>query len=183
MQEVTTTVTTFMNTRACSLTPVIHVSRYVVHMDSLSNIEELCVRIYDAWSDVPKPEAGRIIVDHAEDECDIREYFRNTSQREHDPGELAKLSSAFTFFTRSAWHYWLPAFMVAALRTDGDIDVSTDRLALSFVDQESRSRVPLLSLRQRHLVGEYLRLRSAALSCSNAEVEAFRTWSSTNAGC
>ncbi len=146
------------------------------NVDASPEIDNLCAAIFDAWSVVTCPGTDDIIVNHAEDESDIREYLQGTRQQGHSPSKLASLSAAFSFFTPSAWHYWIPSFMVAALRTDGDIDVSADRLALSFVDWNSCNRLPLLSQRQADLVGEYLRNRKGSLSCSEVEAEVFKKW-------
>jgi hypothetical protein len=115
--------------------------------------------IEDAWRDVVYPGDSKIFTPDSYDDEDITRYFRGTTWRGHDPAKLRAHSSAFTFFTPEAFHYWLPAFMIAAIKSPEEADVIVDYIPWSVSDSYAARRWPLFSQTQRQAVGAYLRFQ------------------------
>jgi hypothetical protein len=90
----------------------------------------LSASIKEAWENMPRPRT--ILVDASEDENELSQFFTTDVLYGHSAADLGRMSAAFTFFTPEAWRYWVATFMECALRGDGDMDVSIDRLAESF---------------------------------------------------
>ena len=135
--------------------------------------------IEDAWRDVPRPPDSGIFTPDSYDDEDIVNYFSGTTWRGHHAADLRAYSSAFTFFTPAAWHYWLPAFVIAAIEEPEEADACVERLTQSIYDDNAANRVALLSTTQRHALCEYFRFQIArwpeftqeerrALSCLEA---------------
>ena len=122
----------------------------------MTNIIE---HIKNAWAGVPRPSREAIIVDYAEDEAGIRDYFSYATHWHHDPATLAAQSAAFTFFTSEAWRYWLPAFMICVLKFPDAMDVCDSRIAESMTDTYSSERLSLLSEEQRRVIARYFEER------------------------
>ena len=77
---------------------------------------ELIAQIEAAWAAVPYPGDAQIVAPDCLDDEGIRDYFRVTSWRGHTVDELRAHSAALSaFFTPAAWHYWLPAYLLAAV--------------------------------------------------------------------
>jgi hypothetical protein len=90
--------------------------------------DELVRLIEAAWRDVPYPGDGHIIHPGPPDIDDIVDYFAGTTWRGHDATDLRCHSAAFSYFTPEAFHYWLPAFMIAAVRDPRSADVILDNI-------------------------------------------------------
>jgi hypothetical protein len=114
--------------------------------------------IEDAWRAVPYPD--KIVPPDSQEFDDIENYFGSTTWRGHSPVDLRCHSAAFTFFTPEAFHYWLPAFMIAAINNPEEADVVCERIAWSVSDSYAAQRWPLFSLAQREAVARYFRFRS-----------------------
>lgn len=123
------------------------------------NATEVIRLIEDAWREVPYPGDDRIFTPDSYDDEDIVNYFGGTTWREHDPAKLRAHSSAFTFFTPEAFHYWLPAFMFAAIQNPEEADVICDRIPWSVDDNYAPQRWRLFSPAQRQAVAAYLRFQ------------------------
>ena len=115
--------------------------------------------IEDAWRDVGYPGDDRIFTPDSYDDEDIVTYFGGTTWRGHRPVDLRAHSSAFTFFTPEAFHYWLPAFMIAAIQSPEEADVVCDRIPSSVDDRYAPQRWRLFSPTQRQAVVAYLRFQ------------------------
>jgi len=115
--------------------------------------------IEGAWQEVPYPGDEKIFTPDSYDDEDIVNYFGGTTWRGHSPTDLRCHSSAFTFFTPEAFHYWLPAFMIAAIENPEEADVVCERIAWSVSDNHAAQRWPLFSEAQREAVATYLRFQ------------------------
>lgn len=115
--------------------------------------------IEDAWRGVLYPGDDKIFTPDSYDDEGITDYFRGTAWRGHDPAKLRAHSSAFTFFTPAAFHYWLPAFMIAAIQDPEEADVICDYIPQSISDKLAPVRWPLFSPAQRKAVAAYLRFQ------------------------
>src|SRR5262245_38370848 len=121
------------------------------------NAVEVIQMIEDAWRDVAYPGDREIFRSDSYDDEDIVNYFRGTTWRGHDPVKLRAHSSAFTFFTPEAFHYWLPAFMIAAIVSPDEADVIVNYIPWSVSDTDASLRWPLFSMIQRQAVAAYLK--------------------------
>jgi hypothetical protein len=115
--------------------------------------------IHDAWRDVPYPGDDNIFTKDSYDDEDIVNYFGGTTWRNRDPAKLRAHSSAFTFFTPQAFHYWLPAFLIAAIENPEEADVICDYIPWSVCDVYAPERWPLFSPEQRQAVAVYFRFQ------------------------
>ena len=140
---------------------------------TIMDLEQLIAEIFDAWRDVAYPGDDNILLQDAYGEEDIADYLRGRDQSGHQPADLRACSAGFTFFTPSAWHYWLPSFMVANLQYSEESDVCVERLAHSLYDDYASSRLGLLSETQRKALIRYLRYRLAQPDTTAEEKTAF----------
>ena len=115
--------------------------------------------IEDAWHDVPYPGDDKIFTPASYDDEDIVNYFGGTTWRAHTPADLRAHCSAFIFFTPEAFHYWLPAFMIAAIQDPDEADVVVDNIPDSLTDSCASERWPLFSVSQRQAVAVYFRFQ------------------------
>ncbi len=115
--------------------------------------------IEDSWREVPYPGDDKIFTPDSYDDEDIVNYFGGTTWRGHSPADLRAHSSAFTFFTPEAFHYWLPAFMIAAIQNRGEADVIVDYIAWYLGAHSAPKGWPLFSPAQRRAVAAYFRFQ------------------------
>jgi hypothetical protein len=134
------------------------------------NAQEIIQLIEDAWRGVPYPGDGKIFTPDSCDDEDIVKFFGGTTWRGHSPVNLRAHSSAFTFFTPEAFHYWLPAFMIAAIQSPEEADVILEHISWSLGDCHASKRWPLFSSAQRQAVAEYFRFQIERFD-DNAEDE------------
>jgi hypothetical protein len=120
---------------------------------------EVIQMIEDAWRDVPYPGDEKIFTPDSYDDEDIVSYFGRTTWRDHAPAKLRAHSSAFTFFTPEAFHYWLPAFVIAAIQDPDEADVVVDRIPGSVSDSYAPERWPLFTQAQREALAAYFRFQ------------------------
>lgn len=123
------------------------------------SVTEVIQLIEDAWREVPYPGDGNIFSPDSYDDEDIVDFFVGTTWRDHAPADLRAHSSAFTFFTPEAFHYWFPAFMIAAIKEPEKADVIVDYIPWSISDSSAPQRWPLFSEAQKQAVAAYLRLQ------------------------
>lgn len=123
------------------------------------NVTEVIRSIENAWRDVAYPGDSKIFTPDSYDDEGIVNYFCGTTWRGHDTLSLRAHSSAFTFFTPEAFHYWLPAFLIAAIQDPAEADVIVDYIPWSVSDSYASQRWPLFSQAQRQAVAAYLRLQ------------------------
>jgi len=134
------------------------------------NAPEIIQVIEDAWRKVPYPGDDKIFTPDSYDDEDIVNFFGGTTWRGHSPANLRCHSSAFTFFTPEAFHYWLPAFMIAAIQSPEEADVILEYIPWSLSNQYASKRWPLFSLDQRQAVAGYFRFQIERFG-DNAEDE------------
>ena len=120
---------------------------------------DVLLLIENAWREVPYPGDDKIFTPDSYDDEDIVNYFGGTTWRGHDPASLRAHSSAFTFFTPEAFHFWLPAFLIAAIQDPEEADVICEYIAWSIDDTYASQRWPLFSPTQRQAVAAYLRFQ------------------------
>lgn len=120
------------------------------------NAAEIIRRIEDAWCEVPYPGDDDIFTLGSYDDEDITNYFYGTTWRGHKPADLRAHSSAFTFFAPAAFHFWLPAFMIAAIEDPVEADVIVDYIPDSLSGNLASERWALFSTSQRQAVAAYL---------------------------
>ncbi|MGD1083699.1 MAG: DUF6714 family protein [Verrucomicrobiota bacterium] len=123
------------------------------------NAAEIIQLIEDAWRDVPYPGDDKIFTPDSYDDEDIVNYFGGTTWRGHSPADLRAHSSAFTFFAPEAFHYWLPAFLIAAIQSPEEADVILDYIAWSLGNRYAPERWSLFSPVQRRAVAGYFRFQ------------------------
>ena len=123
------------------------------------NAAEIIQLIEDAWRVAPYPGDDKIFTPDSYDDEDIVNFFGGTTWRGHSPVNLRGHSSAFTFFTPEAFHYWLPAFMIAAIQSPEEADVILDHISWSLGDRYASKRWPLFSSAQRKAVAGYFRFQ------------------------
>lgn len=117
-------------------------------MDKQAIIEN----IERAWVNVPYPGDDRIFTPDSNDDEGIRDYFSGTSWHGHAPEELRGHCSAIsTFFTPEAYHYWLPAYLIAAVEDPEELSQGVDAILDSlkpegiFEFPEQKMRLELLT--------------------------------------
>ena len=102
--------------------------------------ESIVEKIKLAWDGVPYPGDSNIFTPHSYDDEDITDYFRGTTWEGHSAESLRMHSSAIsTFFTPIAFHYWLPAYLVAAIEDPEELDVGLDSLISSLFPERDGS--------------------------------------------
>ena len=75
--------------------------------------------IESAFADVQYPGDDQIVACDCQECVEIRDYFRGRTWRGHSPKRIAHFRAALSsFFTEEAVHYFLPAFLLAALDSD-----------------------------------------------------------------
>jgi hypothetical protein len=123
------------------------------------NAADVTRLIEAAWHEVPYPGDDKIFTPASYDDENIISYFGGTSWRGHEAANLRAHSSAFTFFTPEAFHYWLPAFMIASIQNPEEADVVVDQIPNSLSDSFASARWPQFSASQRQAVAAYLRFQ------------------------
>jgi hypothetical protein len=123
------------------------------------NVTEIIHLIEDAWREVPYPGDDKIFTPDSYDDEDIVNYFGGTTWRGHSPANLRAHSSAFTFFTPEAFHYWLPAFMIATIQSPEEADVIDDYIARHLGAHHAPKGWTLFSPVQRQAVAGYFRFQ------------------------
>ena len=118
-------------------------------------------KIKIAWDGVPYPGDNNIFTPHSHDDEDITEYFRGTTWEGHSARSLMGHSSAIScFFTPTAYHYWLPAYLIAAIEYPEELDAGLDSLISSLFPErdgssfhaEQQERFALLTYEQKQAV-------------------------------
>lgn len=138
-------------------------------------VPEVIHQIEAAWHDVPYPGDDHIFTPDSYDDEDIVNYFGGTTWRGHSAIDLRAHSSAFTFFTPEALHYWFPAFLIAEIQDPIAADVIGDYIPRSLTDGRPSMRWSLFSPAQRQAVLAYLRFQVEHYGDSaGAEHEALR---------
>ncbi len=83
------------------------------------NKKDLISKIENAWGSVKYPGDKKIFTPDSYDNEGITDYFAGTTWKGHSIENLRRHSAAISsFFTPIAWHYWLPAYLIA----ENDLD-------------------------------------------------------------
>lgn len=123
--------------------------------------ESVIEEIKLAWDGVPYPGDDNIFTPHSYDDEGITEYFRGTTWEGHSAKSLLGHASAIsTFFTPIAYHYWLPAYLIATIENPKELDAGLDCLVSSlfpaseglFFQAEQQERLALLTYEQKTAV-------------------------------
>ena len=124
-----------------------------------SEKQTLIEAISSAWKDVPCPGTENIFTPDSYDDEGITEYFKDTTWHGHKPEILRGFDSAIsTFFTNEAYHYWLPAFLIAAVENPEELSQGTDAIVRSFIPEdywrkeEYYSRMAMLTNEQKMVI-------------------------------
>ncbi len=121
--------------------------------------EQVIRLIEDGWREVPYPGDDKIRTPDSIDDDGIVSYFAGTTWRGHAPANLRANSSAFSFFSPDAFHYWLPAFLIAAINDPEEADVVVEYIAWSVRDHYPAGAWPLFSRAQRQALMAYFRFQ------------------------
>jgi len=117
-------------------------------------------RLIAAWAHVLPPEEAGIADHRCQESDEITAYFAGKSWKEiTDLDGLAYHADALFLFSNVAFHYYLPAYMLATLANPDAVGVAPDNIASSFRAEfgvASRDRLALFDSRQLILVGEFL---------------------------
>ena len=105
--------------------------------------------IEDVWREARYPGDDRIVPAGSLEFHGIENYFRGTTWRGHSAIDLRCHRAAFSFFTPQAFRYWLPAFMIAAIKDPEGADVVGDYIPRAVIDSFARERLRLFSPLQR----------------------------------
>ena len=96
------------------------------------NKQGLIYRIERAWADAKYPGDQRIFTPDSYDDEGITEYFAGTTWKGHSIANLRAHSTAIsTFFTPSAYRYWLPAYLIAAVEDPDELSQGVDSIVVS----------------------------------------------------
>ena len=128
-----------------------------------TDADGLRVRIEHAFEGVPYPGDDNITA-HLCPECrEITEYFRGKGWRDHRVSDLRYHAAALSLFTPAAYHYYLPAFILADIEDPAAADIISDSILFGFTPTLTedptyqRARRQRLSPTQRAVVSEYIR--------------------------
>lgn len=101
---------------------------------------ELVQRIRRAWAGATYPGDDNIFTPESYDDEGITEYFSGTSWEGHDVANLRARETALTaFFTPAAYHYWRPAYLIAAVENPDELSQGVDSLVHSLVPHDEPS--------------------------------------------
>jgi hypothetical protein len=118
--------------------------------------KQLIDRIEKAWKDVPYPGDDQIFTPKSYDDEDVTRYFSGTSWKGHTVQDLRAHSSAISsFFTPAAYHYWLPAFLIAAVEDPDELSQGYDSIIWSLLPNEAaefEARMALLTDAQKRTI-------------------------------
>lgn len=82
-----------------------------------------------AWADVAHPGDDNIFTPYSYDDEGITEYFAGTTWQGHSVAMLRARSSAISsFFSPQAFHYWLPAYLMAAVEEPEELSQGVDAI-------------------------------------------------------
>ena len=120
--------------------------------------EALQKMIEEAFADVRYPGHDDITKCRCPECKEIAEYFRGTTWKGHTVKLLRYHESALSLFTSSAFHYWVPAFMLAVIEDPEEADVIADNLKyrLSRMEVHARDGHSLLSPEQQSVANAFL---------------------------
>lgn len=120
-------------------------------------VAELVIdKIKRAWGSAIYPGDDNIFLPGANE--DFTDYFFGTTWEGHSAESLRwHHFSFFGFFTPVAYHYWLPAYLIASIEDPEELDVGVGSVVGSFIpivrdsviDPEQSERLALLTNEQK----------------------------------
>ena len=124
--------------------------------DYLNEVEALVQEIKAAFADVPYPGDENITGTTFPWDEGVSDYFRGTTQEGHEVKNLRLHSAALSFFLPEAYHYYLPAFVIAVLQDPEEADAISDSLVVDFSGRDrTREIIQRLSPPQRRAMLRY----------------------------
>ena len=93
---------------------------------------KLVETISKAWANVPYPGDQNIFTPDSYDDEGITDYFSGTTWKGHMVERLRSRCSALNvFFTPRAYHYWLPAYLIATVEDPLELSQGVQSLVAS----------------------------------------------------
>lgn len=133
--------------------------------------QPLIAAIEAAWSGSPYPGDAHIFTPHSYDDEGITDYFRGTTWQGHSAAQLRRMSAAISsFFAPRAFHYWLPAFLIAAIQAPDELSQGVDALLFALSPQGPQDRRAELAERLDLLTEAQLEATIAAIDWIGREV-------------
>jgi hypothetical protein len=137
----------------------------------------LAERIEAAFESVPPPPTDRVVTPTYDDEG-VTGFFKGKHWRDVSIDELRTHHVALSFFSPEAFHYYVPAFMLAELRDPiaaGQIGPSLlfhfSRPEEPSWEPELRQRLALLTAEQKAVVADFVRDRGRVCGYTDPEIE------------
>lgn len=128
-------------------------------LDDAMTAEETIKIIEEAWKDVLYPGDENIYDPEDFDSKRVLPSFAGTTWRGHNVIELRANSCYFSYFEPKAYHYWMPAFLMAAVEDPEEADVILEYIPRSLLkrSREADERWSYFTAAQREAVAAYLR--------------------------
>jgi hypothetical protein len=137
----------------------------------------LVERIETAFESVAAPTADRVVTPTYDDEG-VTALFKGRNWKHVSIEELRTHHVALSLFSPEAFHYYVPAFMLAELRDPiaaGQIGPSLlfhfSRPEEKSWEPELRQRLALLTPEQKSVIADFVRDRGRICGYSDAEIE------------
>ena len=137
----------------------------------------LVERIEAAFENVPPPRTERIVTPTYDDEG-VTAFFDGKRWKDLSIDDLRTHHVALSFFSPEAFHYYLPAFMLAELRDPIAAGQIGPSLLFHFSRPEEQSwepeltaRLALLTPEQKAVIADFIRDRGRVCGYSEAEAE------------
>ena len=125
-----------------------------------SDKQKLVESIEKAWANVQYPGDQNIFTPDSFDTDGITEYFSGTTWKGHSIAGLRSRCFALnTFFTPKAYHYWLPAYLIAAVEDPLELSQGAQCLVASVSPGrgwDAEKKVALLTNDQKLAVKQVL---------------------------
>jgi len=101
--------------------------------------QKLIEKIKLAWNEVEYPGDDNIFVKDSYDDEGITDYFKGTTWLGHSVQELRAHETAISiFFTCPAYHYWLPAYLIAAIQDPEELSQGIDAIVNSLTPPQDK---------------------------------------------
>ncbi|SRR6266480_4434545 len=136
----------------------------------------LIERIEAAFENVPRPRSDAVVNPTYDDEG-VTAVFSDKTWKDISIDQLRTHHDALSFFSPEAFHYFLPAFMVAELKDP----VAAGQIGPSllfhfsrpeqFWEPELKQRLALLTPEQKAVIEEFIRDRGRVCGYNDQEVE------------
>jgi hypothetical protein len=132
-------------------------------------ISRLVQEVRAAFSDVPYPGDDRITGSCYPWDEGVSDYFRGKGQDGHRVEVLREHVAALSFFLPEAYHYYLPAFVIAELEDPETADIICDSIFYDFSHDKADSLIARLTPAQRQAMFHYFEYYRNTYNHSNEE--------------